>query len=363
MNLDAASALAVNVFAYGYGEAREKFLRAAPKSKSYRSEVRGPAGEDLFTDVAYFGDPDADNLLVLVSATHGVEGYCGSACQMAFLEAGLANAIPNSVGVLMVHALNCYGFAWDRRVTHEGVDLNRNFVDFPDGVPVNDTYGALADFVVPRDFSEAGLKEAQSGIDAFKARFGELAYRQAVAGGQHSHSGGVFFGGNEPTEARLTLEKISRDYRIADRSKVVIIDYHSGLGPYGYGELQCEETAGLDGYERARAIFGETVTSPMIGNSTAVSIVGSQDAYWERLLGDRHTYIALEFGTYPSSPSLRKDHWLFQYQPEDADTELGRAVRSANKDQFYPQRQDWQEMVVWRAHQVHRQALAALGTR
>lgn len=38
--------------------------------------------------------------------------------------------LSSSTAVLFVHALNCYGFAWDRRATAEGWDLNRNFVDF-----------------------------------------------------------------------------------------------------------------------------------------------------------------------------------------------------------------------------------------
>ena len=40
--------------------------------------LRGPGGEALACDVARFGAEDADAVLWVNSATHGVEGYCGS---------------------------------------------------------------------------------------------------------------------------------------------------------------------------------------------------------------------------------------------------------------------------------------------
>nr|WP_253075731.1 DUF2817 domain-containing protein [Bradyrhizobium sp. 139] len=74
----------------------------------------------MFTDVAYFGSPDARKLLILISGTHGPEGYHGSAAQLLFLRAKLHEQLPPSTAVLFIHALNCYGFAWDRRSTAEG---------------------------------------------------------------------------------------------------------------------------------------------------------------------------------------------------------------------------------------------------
>ena len=84
-------------------------------------------------DVARFGAADASALLILSSACHGVEGYCGSGVQNALLaDAGFqAAAARAGVAVLYIHALNPYGFSWLRRTTHENVDLNRNFQDFP----------------------------------------------------------------------------------------------------------------------------------------------------------------------------------------------------------------------------------------
>jgi hypothetical protein len=365
MILDSAKQIASTVFSDTYREARQKFLAAAPKAKPYRCSTPGPAGEALFTDAAYFGRPDAKRLLVVVSGTHGAEGYCGSAAQLLFLHAKFHEGLPSSTGVLLIHALNCYGFAWDRRVTAEGCDLNRNFVDFSKPVPPNPGYEELADHLVPADLSEEGMRRAEAAIAAYRARHGEWKFQEARKSGQYTTPGGMFYGGSAPTEARRTLEQIEADHDAAAREAVVIIDYHTGLGPYGYGELQCEQPSGLDGHERAVRIFGPSATSPDLGTSSSVAIFGSQDEFWERGLGDRHTYVALEFGTYSVESArevLRNDHWLFKYRPEDIDTELGRRIRSASKRHYYPERADWKEMVAWRSHQVHRQAMEALAS-
>ncbi|WP_371827068.1 DUF2817 domain-containing protein [Bradyrhizobium sp. 184] len=43
---------------------------------SIRRRLRGPRGEELSTDVAWFGDRDAGKVAILISAAHGPEGYC-----------------------------------------------------------------------------------------------------------------------------------------------------------------------------------------------------------------------------------------------------------------------------------------------
>ena len=69
-------------FAASYAAARERFLASADAAglavTSHAIDgVRGAQGEELAMDVVRFGDPQADRLLVLTSAIHGVEGFCG----------------------------------------------------------------------------------------------------------------------------------------------------------------------------------------------------------------------------------------------------------------------------------------------
>jgi hypothetical protein len=82
---------AVAAFGRDYAEARTKF-RAAANAPGLAIEThqhpthQGPGGETLAVDVAVLGPATAPAALLLTSATHGVEGFCGSGCQAALLR-------------------------------------------------------------------------------------------------------------------------------------------------------------------------------------------------------------------------------------------------------------------------------------
>src|ERR1700751_4562030 len=92
-------------FSESYSSAREKFLSAAryrnAKIQSHLYPQKGPTGEELFVDVAQIGRPDSKRLLFIISGTHGVEGFCGSACQTAWLIDGTAREL-RDIGVYLV---------------------------------------------------------------------------------------------------------------------------------------------------------------------------------------------------------------------------------------------------------------------
>ena len=77
-------------FAQSYAEAREKFLAAAQAAdldaESHVHPMLGRDGEALALDVVRDGPRDARALLLISSACHGVEGFCGSGVQVAMLR-------------------------------------------------------------------------------------------------------------------------------------------------------------------------------------------------------------------------------------------------------------------------------------
>jgi len=86
-------------FADTYAAAREKFLAAAGAARCDISSYplpnhTGPYGEELTIDVGKLGPAEPHALLVLISGTHGVEGFCGSGCQVGFLTDRLYEALP-----------------------------------------------------------------------------------------------------------------------------------------------------------------------------------------------------------------------------------------------------------------------------
>src|SRR4029434_6911072 len=147
---------AVAHFSQSYAEARDRFLAAAPaRELAVESHVleghAGVDGETLAMDVALAGDPSAPGLLILWSATPGIEGYCGSGCQVAYLhDDAFARMIGETrTAVLFVHALNPYGFSHGRRVNEDNADLNRNFRDFSVPPPPNAAYAAVHPMLIP----------------------------------------------------------------------------------------------------------------------------------------------------------------------------------------------------------------------
>ena len=92
-------------FADSYAKARSLFSEAATAENaalgSMAHPLQGPDGEALATDLAWVGPRDAERLLITISATHGVEGYCGSGVQAGSLSAGRYRDLPEGLAVLI----------------------------------------------------------------------------------------------------------------------------------------------------------------------------------------------------------------------------------------------------------------------
>jgi hypothetical protein len=149
-------------FSKTYKEARSKFLTAAHARGARLEEyvIPGRLGlfdETLATDVAWIGREDADKLLIITSGIHGVEGYCGSGCQIAMLndDSLFARAKELDIAIALVHAVNPHGFSYGRRVNEDNVDVNRNFIPFGERVPTNPDYHELAPLLLPASWHRA----------------------------------------------------------------------------------------------------------------------------------------------------------------------------------------------------------------
>ncbi|NQW10424.1 MAG: DUF2817 domain-containing protein [Alphaproteobacteria bacterium] len=366
--MDVLSSLARS-FADDYPEARSKFLDAVAAvgaaAAPWGNPNPGPRGEPVATDVAWIGPADARRVLVLIAATHGVEGFCGSGVQVDWLRDGGPERLPPDTAALLVHGLNCHGFAWWRRVTEEGCDLNRNFVDFSKPLPENPGHDALADAFVPASLEPDVLAIAEARIAAWRAEHGDAAFHAARKAGQYKHPHSMFFGGAAPSWARNTLAAIVEHHDLAGRALVSVIDVHTGLGPFGYGEPICGHKRGTVGLDRVLAMYGESTGLPSEGASFSIPLSGTQREFWQPRLGDAYTYVALEFGTFSqdnSRKTLRADHWLHNQGPVDWDDPRSRAIKDAIKHHYYPATDAWKEMVLWRSRQVIRQTLNGLET-
>lgn len=351
-------------FAATYAEARQKFIdgvgACGMKLESHECPAKGPDGAAIFMDVARFGADDAAKVLVVQSGTHGVEGFCGSGVQVGLLQEGSVLKT-KGVAVLMLHAANPHGFAHLSRTTEENVDLNRNWADFSKPLPENEGYEALKDAICPKDWSPEGIAEADKNLNAFIQKKGFPAFQAAASIGQYRHPDGIFFGGKGPTWARRTLEDVVRRHCLKAKH-VAHIDFHTGLGPYSYGEPIATSPPSDPGYERCRAWYGPSVTSPEGGDSTSAVVRNHFGDGFRMMLGKiTFTGVALEYGTLPTRKvldSLRADNWLRFHGK--ADSLLGKRIKQDVRDAFYGDTDDWKEMVWFRGRQVFRAALRGL---
>ena len=352
-------------FSTSYSEARQKFLQAAKAAglhvASHPHPLPGRDGEALAMDVVLDGPADAKNLLIVSSACHGVEGYCGSGVQVHALQdsAWRAAAQENHVAVLYIHALNPHGFSHVRRVTHENVDLNRNFQDFSQPLPVNEAYREVEPLLLPEVWPPNAANQ-QATVD-FIAQHGMVGLQAAVTRGQHQYPDGLFFGGTAPTWSNLTLRHVLRQHgQRAER--LAWIDLHTGLGPNGVGEriFACADDAAA--LQRARAWWGANVTSIYDGSSTSAFLTGLMwiSAYQECPQAE-YTGLAMEYGTQPMEQvmmALRADHWLHKH-PEAPAAQKAQ-IKQDLMNAFYTDTDAWRSQILAQAQDAMRQAVQGL---
>lgn len=352
-------------FAEDYAQARAKFLKAASaRSLDVQTHVhphaRGPNGESLAIDVVVLGPRDARSALVITSGTHGAEGFCGSGCQVGLMadDAFVASIERHGSAVILVHALNPYGFAHLSRTTEENVDLNRNFRDFA-ALVRNDDYLGVHDFIVPATWPPAPENEMR--IGQYVAAHGAFALQQAITSGQSDRADGLFFAGARAAWSQQTLREVLRQHA-AHRRALAWIDIHTGLGPAGHGEKIFAGPDDATMLARAKAYWGADVTSIWDGSSTSAKVTGMIfNGALEECPHAEYTGIALEYGTLPVldvMQALRADQWL-QNHPQ-APPEQARAIKRQLRDAFYTDTDEWKDLIVAQARDASLQALDGL---
>lgn len=346
----------IDHFSSTYSEAREKFLAAARARaaivQTYVHPVcRGPSGEQLAVDVASIGEVDSLRVIMLVSGTHGVEGYAGSACQIAALESDLHAELAAHARLVLVHAINPFGFAHTRRTNEHNVDLNRNFVDFSAPLPTNSEYEQHAAVYIPssgawQDYLQASARLADAAAD----RGGYQFLKKALQPGQYRFPNGLYFGGTRPAWSNDVFLGICRQV-FADARHAAVMDIHTGLGPSGIGEV-------IFMTQEAAAKYAPRFSAPVscAGGAGSVSapvkgpLIG---AAHEQIRGATAVCCALEFGTVPIEENVQAkifENWTHHFLSAD-DPRRRQSIRRM-RDAYYCDESSWKRAVIKRFHEV-----------
>jgi hypothetical protein len=362
------SAAPQDYFSKDYFEARDRFLSAAKQVGATITSVEhptatGPGGRAIYMDCAMLGAPDAADALVVISGTHGPEGYCGSGVQTGLLLDGQAATWAKSMRVILIHAHNAYGFAWDTRFNEDNIDLNRNYLEnFEAPLPVNSGYAQLADFAAPASRDEATLTNAESRLLGYASEHGFPALQSALSGGQYSHPKGVYYGGLAPSWSNVTLHGFLAQ-TCAGATKVITIDMHTGLGPFGFGEIITEAAPGSEHYQNQASVWGDQIKSTKDGTSVSADLFGTMDHALVRALAPAWAAcVAIEFGTIDPMSVFRAtvaSSWLHCYGDPNGPEAAG--IRTQIRAAFYPETDEWKGLVWDRSLEVIGMAAGALG--
>jgi hypothetical protein len=343
------------LFSREYDEARSRFRdrlqKAGGRLQILELAARGPSGSNLSIDIGWLGDQTAQQVLLHSCGIHGVEAFAGSAIQLELLET--TPPIPPKTALIFVHILNPFGMAWLRRANENNVDLNRNFVMDEQYSGVAAHYASMDAFLNPKSPPEADLFLVQAAL--LVLRYGMTALTQATAGGQYEYPQGLFFGGKSLQEGPQKYYAFIRQ-ALASATRVLVIDVHTGLGPFGQDSLMVER----QDYQYLRSMFGSRVIIAEPKHGPGYRIRGGHQQLFSAVATDKDVrFVTQEFGTY--SPikvlrALREENRWHHYGGGAIDHPSKRALREI----FCPQSEGWRESVLARGREVVEKALEGL---
>jgi len=352
--------IGVDYFSKSYEQARYRFIAAACAAGAQMDElhldVKGPNGVPLAIEIAWLGIENPSRVVIHSSGIHGVEGFAGSAVQLALLESGLD--VPADAALVLVHCLNPYGMAWLRRANEHNVDINRNFIlDETTRTGAAATYRELDGLLNPAHLPPGPDLFYLHALRAI-LKHGLPALKQAVAEGQYDFPKGLFFGGNEFEKGPLLyLAWLSLHLKSVQR--VFAIDVHTGLGKWGQEALYFRSGANQDeGAARLAERLGKPVVTDAAANG-AYEIRGMLSEVFSMLEPrPEWSFVLQEFGTYPVLKvlnALRKENYWYHHDTRD----IGHGSRQHLKEMLTPANRKWRSSVVERGVSLCQQVMEA----
>ena len=203
----------------------------------------------------------------------------------------------------------------------------------------------------------------KAAIGALNDRYGEVPVRKAMHKGQYRHPDSIHYGGGTATWSNRTLGRICGEFLGAAR-RGAMIDVHTGLGPYGYGELMTPEQAGRAGLRPVLRLVRRAGAQHHRRGLRLRRIQGQHPGRLQAAGGGPGMGGGGVGVRAPGSAStLRRcmlaNAWLHAHGELDSD--LGRAIKRDVKDASYPGEEKWKTMVWERGREVVEIALRRIG--
>lgn len=290
-----------------YQQSREIFLKDFSPIKTLWPEVKHTSfpisgSNDLTIDLIASDSIIRDNLFILSTGLHGIEGYIGSIMLQIFVNEFLPRIDPSRTGILLIHCINPSGMERHYRMNCSNVDLNRNFItDFSQMKDVNLDYPKMSGFFnskYPLQFEVVTKLFFLFRTIKWLIVAGPKRVRNAALMGQYYDPQGMYFGGQELQPETKFMMSIIKDW-IPRYKKTLHLDMHSGYGPRSQMTLVQSPKEAMTSKE-AQSRFNIPLVAA--GNSDEFyKMNGEMSDYIYQIARafDKNVYsAAFEFGTY-----------------------------------------------------------------
>ncbi len=352
-------------FSESYAEARQRFLEATARAggqiRSYT--LSEGATVPLAMDVGILG-ANAGPTLVVSSGLHGVEGFAGSAVQLALLDRlSRGQLAGQSMRLVLIHAINPFGFANLRRVDQDNIDLNRNFL-----LPSQTYAGASEGYQRLNRFLNPASPPTKAELFQLHVlwnilRFGLPKLKESIACGQYEFPQGLFYGGNRAGWSTEVIQDHCDEW-LSAASSMIHVDVHTGLGAFGSYKLLVTERQPVDDLGWYKATYGaecvEMLTKP---RGTAYQASGVFGTWMQEHFANR-TYrtVGAEFGTYGVVrilAALRAENRAHHYASPGSN--VWEQAKQELLECFCPANAQWRNELIASGLRIVEQSISALG--
>jgi Protein of unknown function (DUF2817) len=315
-------------FSPDYFTARNRFREATialgAKLETYPMiDLPSPNGEILTIDVAILGAANPRQVAIVSSGLHGVEGFFGSAVQLAWMQRELRQTtLPRDTSLVLLHALNPYGSP-------------QHYLHFD------------------RFFNPPSPPSRQEPFHlkaiALLWRYGLTTLKETLPVGQYDFPKGLFFGGNHPSQTQKILVTHLPQW-IGNSDCVLHLDLHTGLGQRGTYKLLLGESTRPERVQLLTQQFGADVVEISQPGGTSYRTRGSWGAWCRHTFSHGcYDFVLAEFGTYSMLTVLaalraeNRAHWW-----SSPDSAVWERSKRRLLEVFVPADQRWRKTVVAR---------------
>jgi hypothetical protein len=266
----------------------------------------------------------------------------GSAVQLAFLDRLSPEwRPPANASIILLHALNPFGFAWRRRFNEDNVDLNRNFLLYHEiyagAPPLTSVFRQV--LAPPRWTSRGGMSSI--GIGYLAMRHGLDAFWETLPVGQYEYPDWLCFGGRGRSECADILERFLPS-RLNRAEQVIHLDYHTGLGHWGTGKLLLPEGDSAENIAWWKTQFGPAQVHGPAPGERAYEVRGGLGEWLQtRFPHCRYRFATAEFGTYSPFRMLKALVDELRLYTESRVRSADHPSRRRLSDAFVPPRPSW----------------------